>query len=288
MAGRDVRIRVVGVVVLLDGGPAGSQEMKYSAISDCGSEEQRVSLPSTPSAPESSTVTIARLAASTSRSVTSPALTPAIRTSEPVDEPERVVHLDLVGVRVVGPGRGREHGDRGGDQREDEGDPPHGPGGTWLGSQVPGSPLVSAPPSVNGTEWSDGSMSLTGRSLPPGQRWVLPVESAAASSLGAQRLAEIGAAAGLREAEGVEGRLDPADAAGRVDGAGVAEVVEPADELRRVGAEEGERGVAVLKRADGLAEGALGVVVVGGHLQVVGVLGAGAAVGRAGADRASG
>ena len=65
------------------GGPAGSQEMKYSAISDWGSEEHLVSVPSVPSSPESSTVTIARLAALMSRSVTVPALTPAIRTSEP-------------------------------------------------------------------------------------------------------------------------------------------------------------------------------------------------------------
>ena len=83
MSGR----RVVGVVVLLIGGPAGSQEMKYSAISDCGSDEQRVSLPSVPSSPVSSTVTTARLAALMSRSVTSPALTPAIRTSEPCTRP---------------------------------------------------------------------------------------------------------------------------------------------------------------------------------------------------------
>ena len=43
--------------------------------------------------------------------------------------------------------------------------------------------------------------------------------------------------------------------------------------------------MAVGERADRLAEGALGVVVVGGDLEVLGVLGAGAAVGRAGADR---
>ena len=70
------------------GGPAGSQEMKYSAISDCGSDEQRVSSPRVPSSPVSSTVTIARFAALMSRSVTSPALTPAIRTSDPGTRPK--------------------------------------------------------------------------------------------------------------------------------------------------------------------------------------------------------
>ena len=61
--------------------------MKYSAISDCGSEEHLVSLPSVPNSPESSTVTTARFCGVMSRSVTWPALTPAIRTSEPVTRP---------------------------------------------------------------------------------------------------------------------------------------------------------------------------------------------------------
>ncbi len=112
------------------GGPAGSQEMKYSAISDCGSEEQRVSSPRVPSSPVSSTVTIARLAALMSRSVTSPGVDAGDPHVGPGHEAEGVVHLDLVGVRVVGAGGRREPGDRGGDQREDECDPPHGPGST--------------------------------------------------------------------------------------------------------------------------------------------------------------
>ena len=45
------------------GGPFGWQSMKYSAISDCGSEEQLVSLPSIAERPVSSTVTTARFSA---------------------------------------------------------------------------------------------------------------------------------------------------------------------------------------------------------------------------------
>ena len=104
--------------------------MKYSAISDCGSEEQRVSLPS-----------VAELAGELDRDDRAlggvdvevgdlarvDARDPHVRAR---DETERVVHLDLVRVRVVGAGGRREHGDRGGDQGEDEGDPPHGPGST--------------------------------------------------------------------------------------------------------------------------------------------------------------
>ena len=69
-------------------GPSGSQSMKYSAISDCGSLEQVVSSPSTASGPLSSTVTTARLLELTSRSVTEPAFTPATRTSEPSTRPK--------------------------------------------------------------------------------------------------------------------------------------------------------------------------------------------------------
>ena len=61
--------------------------MKYSAISDCGSEEHLVSLPSVPNSPESSTVTTARFASLMSSDLTVPALTPAIRTSEPGTSP---------------------------------------------------------------------------------------------------------------------------------------------------------------------------------------------------------
>jgi hypothetical protein len=68
-------------------GPFGVQSMKYSAIRDCGSEAQRVSFPSTDSGPESETVATARFFASTSRSVTDPAFTPATRTSEPLTIP---------------------------------------------------------------------------------------------------------------------------------------------------------------------------------------------------------
>ncbi len=62
--------------------------MKYSAISDCGCEAQRVSLPSTARGPERFTVTTARLSWSTSRPVTVPAVTPPIRTSEPLTMPK--------------------------------------------------------------------------------------------------------------------------------------------------------------------------------------------------------
>ena len=70
------------------GGPAGSQEMKYSAISDCGSEVHFESSPSVPSSPVSSTVTTARFFSLMSRPVTVPALTPAIRTCEPSTRPK--------------------------------------------------------------------------------------------------------------------------------------------------------------------------------------------------------
>ena len=131
-----------------------------------------------------------------SRSVTEPALTPGDPHVGALDDAEGVVHLDLVGVGVVGAGGRGEAGDRGGEQAEDQRDPPHGPGCTSLGSQSPGSPSVSAPPSVNGTESSAGSMSPSGRSLPPGQRRVLPVSSAAASSVGGQRVEQVRDAAG--------------------------------------------------------------------------------------------
>src|SRR3954447_13741142 len=77
-------------------------------------------------------------------------------------------------------------------------------------------------------------------------------------------------AAGEAGAEGVEGGLDARDAAIGILDPGGAEVVEPGHELRRVGAEEGEVGEAVSKRADRLPEGALAEVVIGG-LAVVGV-----------------
>ncbi len=70
------------------GSPFGSQSMKYSAISDCGSDEHSVSVPSVDSGPESWTVTTARFSALMSRSLTVPAVTPAIRTSEPVTMPK--------------------------------------------------------------------------------------------------------------------------------------------------------------------------------------------------------
>ncbi len=65
------------------------------------------------------------------------------------------------------------------------------------------------------------------------------------------------------------------------------EVVEPPDQLRRVGAEAGQGRVRVHESAGGLAEGALGVVVVAGAVLGVGEV-AGAAVGRPGPDRALG
>src|SRR3954453_18244027 len=68
-------------------------------------------------------------------------------------------------------------------------------------------------------------------------------------------------AAGEAGAEGVEGGRDPGyPAVGVVDPGRRSEVVEPAHELRRVGAEEGEVGEAVSKRAKRLPEGALGEV----------------------------
>src|SRR5205814_5950401 len=66
-------------------------------------------------------------------------------------------------------------------------------------------------------------------------------------------------------AEGVEGGLDAGDRAVRVvDARRRAEVVKPGDELGGVGAEGGEVGKAVAKRADRLPEGALGDVLSGG------------------------
>src|SRR5262249_53891869 len=78
-----------------------------------------------------------------------------------LDDAERVVELDVVGVRVVR-ARARRHprAGGGGEQDDDQGDPPHGPVGTSLGSHE------SAPLSVNGVEPSPGS-----RSFDPGQRW---------------------------------------------------------------------------------------------------------------------
>ena len=70
------------------GGPFGLQVRKYSAISDCGSLEQRVSSPSVPSSPESSIVTTARFSSLMSRLLTVPASTPAIRTLEPGTRPK--------------------------------------------------------------------------------------------------------------------------------------------------------------------------------------------------------
>ena len=103
-----------------------------------------------------------------------------------------------------------------------------------------------------------------------------------------QRLEQVRAPARERDAERVEPEADPPDARDRVDVARVAEVVEPADQLGGVGTEEGEVEQAVVERADRLAEGALGEVVVRRRAQVGGVLGAAAAVGRAGADRGVG
>ena len=77
------------------------------------------------------------------------------------------------------------------------GDPPHGPGATWVGSQSPGSPSVSAPPSVNGTEPSPGSMSVTGRSLRArAARGCCRCRARPSSSVGVERVEQVGQAAG--------------------------------------------------------------------------------------------
>ena len=67
--------------------PAGWQLMKYSAISDCGSDEHVVLSPRTDRGPESSTVRTARFSSLMSSSVTVPALTPATLTSDPSTRP---------------------------------------------------------------------------------------------------------------------------------------------------------------------------------------------------------
>src|SRR5215208_2431896 len=76
-----------------------------------------------------------------------------------LDDAEGVVHLDVVRVRVVRTGHGRQPGGEAYEQGYEERDPSHGPTGTWEGSQA------RVPLSVNGVELSPGS-----RSLAPGQR----------------------------------------------------------------------------------------------------------------------
>jgi len=65
----------------------GWQSRKYSAISDCGCEEQVASTRNCDTGPLRVTVTTARLAASMFSSVTVPSVTPATRTSEPCTSP---------------------------------------------------------------------------------------------------------------------------------------------------------------------------------------------------------
>ena len=98
--------------------PAGWQSMKYSAISDCGSDEHSVSSPSTASGPESSTVTHGALVL-----VDVELLDRARGHARDLDlasgdQAERVVHLELVGVRVVGAGDGRDAAGAGGKERQ--------------------------------------------------------------------------------------------------------------------------------------------------------------------------
>jgi hypothetical protein len=66
----------------------GWQSRKYSAISDCGSDEQLASAFRSGNPGPTSKVTSAVFCAVTSRSVIDPALTPAIRSSEPLTTPK--------------------------------------------------------------------------------------------------------------------------------------------------------------------------------------------------------
>ena len=66
----------------------GWQSRKYSAISDCGSEEQLASALNSGKLESSSTVTSAVFCGVISRSVMLPALAPATRSSEPLTRPK--------------------------------------------------------------------------------------------------------------------------------------------------------------------------------------------------------
>ena len=115
-----------------------------------------------------------------------------------LDDPERVVHLDLVACGCRRRRRSSARPADGGDDQDSDATVAirlmarlH----VWSGSHSPGRPSVSAPPSVNGTESSDGSRSLTGRSLPPGQRRSGRWSSDCELLLGGERLEQVRQAA---------------------------------------------------------------------------------------------
>ena len=83
------------------GSPFGWQSMKYSAISDCGSDEHSLSAPSCDSGPRTSTVTTARFWLVDVEVGDRARGDPGDPHLGALDEPERVVELDRVGVAVV-------------------------------------------------------------------------------------------------------------------------------------------------------------------------------------------
>jgi hypothetical protein len=84
-----VLLRAAGIGPLRGSGELpGSQSRKYSAISDCGSEEQLASALNSGKLPSTSKLTRAVFCGVISRSVIVPALAPATRSSEPLTRPK--------------------------------------------------------------------------------------------------------------------------------------------------------------------------------------------------------
>ena len=121
-----------------------------------------MSSPSSASGPVSSTVTSARLASLTSRPVTEPALTPAIRTSEPWTMPKALYISISYSWTSSAPAAALK---------------PAAPATSTetmsaillMGPGARGGSQLIVPPSVNGVEPSPGS-----RSVAPGQRSTWP------------------------------------------------------------------------------------------------------------------
>ena len=110
---------------------------KYSAISDCGSEEQLASAFSSGNSGPTSKVISAVFSAVMSRLGDGARLDAGDPQLRALDQAEGVEELGLVGLVVVGAG-GRDDHRAGGEQgAEDERDPPHGfPGQRWAGLAV--------------------------------------------------------------------------------------------------------------------------------------------------------
>ena len=193
----------------------------------------------------SSTTTALKSSVTSSESIL-PTLTPATLTSSPGIDEAGVVEdrAHLVGL-LAAVAREQHDGDRDGDHEQDGDEDAHqGPGSTRLGSQSSGPRL---PLSVYGAE-------LSGGPLAGGARAALEHAGLAAPSMRSD--GGIGVStppAGLSvNVERVEDRLDAREVAvGVVVGGALAEVAQPADEVRRVRADELEHRLRALERRRG-------------------------------------